>query len=313
MWALASLIGLAFSVQGGVVNPGGGTNIYLWTSNVVYSTGGVYATISSSNDTNEGPYVYVATTNQGVKADTALQPQTSWTNIASLGTAATNPASAFDITGIGVLSVSNYSNNVVVYLGAYIGTNLWTSGSNNLMTAINGQSSTTTVNQVAANLLVVSNLTVTALQINNAGTMAYAASNDYGRVITLNGNNVSVSLGGANLGVQLVAGRYTAAQVPYTAAISMDCSTNVTLDVTNNLGGSCTMTMSNLVAGVPYMATVRTGASGQLFSLAFSPTSKVFAATGSYTSQNIPANSAMIIQAQKLADGSYVFSTTGAQ
>ena len=99
----------------------------------------------------------------------------------------------------------------------------------------------------------------------------------------------------------------------YTATLTMDCASFKSLDVTNAMTGGMTLTMSNMVAGTPYTVTVRTDASPRLFTLAFGPTNTTYIATGCFTSTTIPAGSTMIVQAQKMVNGHYIFSTMGAQ
>ena len=99
----------------------------------------------------------------------------------------------------------------------------------------------------------------------------------------------------------------------YNATLTMDCASFKSLDVTNAMSGGMTLTLTNMVAGTPYTVTVRTDASPHLFTLAFGPTNTTYIATGCFTSTTIPARSVMIVQAQKMVNGNYIFSTMGAQ
>lgn len=298
--ALAALT-LAARGQGfggpGFGGSGGGTTIITIVNNSYISTNGPVAIITYGNVTNDGftisldaTNLHVATWAQGLLAGTALQPGASYSNISGLGTAATHAVGDFDAAGAAAGATNGLGSAAWKTLSFFD-----VAGAG---TAAAGAASQSVWNAAAATF-------------DGIGAAANVAA--------LRASATAFGLAKAGAGLTATAG--VLAVSPGAFAGSTNCNTALTwdgrqyisMDVLNTLTGPLTLTLTNLVAGVPYVGSVRTGATGRLVTLSFAMGGTVFAATGSYLSTQVPANSLMVIQFQAMADGSVVFSTTGAQ
>ena len=83
MWMAAVLLATMLARGGGYGPTGGGTNIYLWTSNVVYATGGVYAVSTVNGGTNSSSVVSLTASN--LDAATMAQLLGATQNLATVG------------------------------------------------------------------------------------------------------------------------------------------------------------------------------------------------------------------------------------
>ena len=127
MWMAAVLLATMLARGGDYGPTGGGTNIYLWTSNVVYATGGVYAvstvnggTISSSVIVLTADNLGAATTGQLASAIAPLattgQVAAAVAPLATTGQVATAQA-ACDINGAAAAVAALRSSGTVFGLG----------------------------------------------------------------------------------------------------------------------------------------------------------------------------------------------------
>jgi len=276
LWII-SLCFAANAVLAGINNPsgGGGTNI-INVTNISYATNSAYSSYS---------------TNSGLAAKAVLS---------------TNSLYSGYSTNCGIAAFSTNSLASSIATGALTSAYATNSGNANYATNWLGSGSVISTSDVRIILALTNPAAFDAAGSATSVSELRASASTFGLARVGSGLNVDTGLISAPMG-------YYSCSTNYSATLLLDGSKYSTVDVTNFLSGAITITMSNMVSGVQYVTTVKTDSSSRGITVNFIPSGKVWTATGSYQTTTIPANSMMVIQAQLMQDGSYVFSTLGAQ